>query len=675
MQQQRLNRLDAFTAWFAPRFTARRVAARVRLEMGADLRQRFYEAAGSGRRTQGWVKTSGDANAQTIGYIAQTRNVARDLIRNNAYAESAVASIVDHTVGWGIVAKPAKGTPQTVADRLMAQWRAWAESTACDAEGRLDLAGIQKLVVRAMVESGEVMVRRRWRRPEDNLPIPLQLQVLEPDYLDTLKDGALPGGGRIIGGIEFDGIGRRVAYHLFREHPGSMVSGANFGESNRIPAREVLHIFKQSRPGQSRGISWFAPVITRLKDFDEYEDAALMKQKIAACLTVLTTDVDGSSSQLGGADSTDDTLDLLGPGWIGNLPPGKEVHVVNPPRVDEHASYSATVLRAIASGLGMTYEDLTGDYTGLPYSAARMSRIRHWARVEDWRWRTVIPQFCEPVWAWAQEAMAVMNRLGDAPYIAAEWTAPPPPMLEPDTEMRAYMAGMRIGAITWPDMVRERGYDPEDQLLEIAEWNKKFDAAGIILDSDPRRTTQQGFSPSSDNPTPPPKKAAAPPTPAASTETQSLTPERMVDRAFSALEIALGQAHQVNISEGAVQISTAAAPAPSVTMEAPVVNVTTPPVTVEGATVTVSPADVIIADGAIRIDAPVTVAATPVPDVFVEAPVVNVAPAEVAVTIEEGAVRVDVPPQRPMAKTVTRDEAGRITDIVERPADEEEPPA
>jgi capsid protein len=103
----------------------------------------------------------------------------------------------------------------------------------------------------------------------------------------------LPGGGRIVYGVEFDGIGQRVAYWLFPEHPGN--SAWPTVASQRIPAESVLHIFKPTRPGAIRGASWFAPVLLRFKDFDEYEDATLMKQKIAACLAVFTSDVDGDA--------------------------------------------------------------------------------------------------------------------------------------------------------------------------------------------------------------------------------------------------------------------------------------------------------------------------------------------------------------------------------------------
>lgn len=480
-----LRWLDRVTQTVAPRWTLRRLRAR----LAVDLLTRHYEAASTGRRTSGWMRTGSDANAALAPYLHTLRSDARDLIRNNAYATNALATIADHTVGWGVTAKPVRTAGAAAAQRAEALWTAWAGTTACDADGREDLYGLQKLVMRTVAESGEALVRRRWRRPEDGLPIPLQLQVLEPDYLDSMKDGLLLAtGGRVIQGVEFDALGRRVAYWLYRDHPGALTTTA--GASVRIPASELLHVYRRQRPGQVRGATWFAPVTLRLKDFDVYEDAALVKQKIAACLAVITTDVDGSAPALGVAsDSQTPAVDNLEPGMIMNATPGRSVTVVQPPTISEHKDYAETVLRAIASGLGVTYEDMTGSYTNMPFSAARMSRLRHWARVNDWRWQLLIPQFCDPVWRWAMQAAQIMG-LREAP--AAEWSAPPMPMIEPQAEAAAYRELVRIGGITWPEMVRERGYDPEQVLTEIAATNKRLDELGIVLDCDPRRTSQQG---------------------------------------------------------------------------------------------------------------------------------------------------------------------------------------
>lgn len=469
--------VDQLTAPWAPRWTLKRQRSRI----ASELMQRHYEAASAGRRTQGWRRTGGDANAVTQSGLTVTREVVRDLIRNNPYAESALSTIVNDAVGWGISA----ATPDKT---VQARWASWADTTACDADGRADLYGLQRLVMRTVAESGECLIRRRWRRPSDNLPLPVQLQVLEPDYLDTFKTTALANGSRIINGIEFGPYGRREAYWLFPEHPGTPVFGT--GASVRIAASEILHVYRGGRPGQVRGMSWFAPVVLRLKDFDDYEDAALLKQKIAACLAVLTTDVDGTAPPLGTVDPTAPAVDMLEPGQILNLPPGRQVAVVDPPSISEHKEYAETVLRAIATGLGVTYEDLTGDYTDLPYSAARMSRIRYWTHVTDWREQMLVPQFCQPVWRWAMEAGSVIDVIRGAPV--ANWTAPPMPLLDPDKEGLAIARLVRIGAVTWPEMQRERGNDPDVVLREIQDWNAKFDAAGVVLDSDPRKTTQGG---------------------------------------------------------------------------------------------------------------------------------------------------------------------------------------
>lgn len=480
--------IDRAVGYIAPQRGLMRLRARV----AADLLVRHYEAASAGRRTQGWHRSIGDANAAVGSGLSRLRDVARDLVRNNPHAESAVSTIADHAVGWGIAAKP---KPANAAAAKV--WTEWAGTPACDSDGRHDFAGLQKLAMRTVVESGEVLIRRRIRLPEDGLPIPIQLQILEPDYIDTSRTGLkLPNGGRIIHGVEFDALGRRVAYWLFPEHPGASLSmftaGSLGGASVRIRAENILHVFRQTRPGQVRGPSWFAPVILRFKDFDEYEDAQLMKQKIAACLAVLTSDVDGTAPALGTPDDTQQPgIDSLEPGMILNVPPGRSVTVVQPPTVREYADFSEISLRGIATGLHVTYEDLTGDYTDLPFSAARMSRLRHWARVEDWRWNTLIPQLCNPVWGWAMEAAMIMGLVKEPP--AAEWTAPPLPMIEPDKEGLAYQRNIRTGIMTLSEAIRERGYDPKALLAEMAKDNETLDDLGLILDSDARNTTQAGL--------------------------------------------------------------------------------------------------------------------------------------------------------------------------------------
>lgn len=478
-----MNAFDKFTAAFAPRWTLDRVRARAALTV-----TRNYDAAQPGRRTSGWTRNRGDVNALLQVAGAELRNHARDLLRNNGYTRRAQNVIANNVVGWGIV-------PKTLDPEAAALWRAWADTTECDSEGRHTFAGLQSLVIRSLVSDGEVLIRRRPRRPDDGLSIPLQLEVIEIDQLDTSKTEPVgPSGGRIEMGVEFDLLGRRSAYWIFSDHPGN-ASGGVVGVSKRIPASEIAHVFQTERPKQARGASWLATAIVPLKDLDEYEDAELVKQKIAACFAAFVTDPDGSASPIAalesGTTNSGAQVESFEPGMISHLPPGKAVTMANPPGVTNDA-FTIRNLRKIAAGLGVTYEDLTGDYSQVNFSSARMGRIVHQAYVRNWQSTVMIPQFCGAVWRWAMSAAAQAGDLGVVPL--AEWTAPPLPMIEPDKEGLAYSRLVRNGVMTFSEMVREQGGDPDAHFAEYAADQKRLDSLGIRLDSDVRAVSQAGLT-------------------------------------------------------------------------------------------------------------------------------------------------------------------------------------
>jgi lambda family phage portal protein len=243
------------------------------------------------------------------------------------------------------------------------------------------------------------------------------------------------------------------------------------------------------------GVSWFDAILLKLKDFDEYEDAALTKQKVAACLAAILTDPDGTAPALGRAQDALESerleRDWLSPGLVLNAPTGRDVTVVDPPAISEHEAFSKTILRGIAVGLGVPYEALTGDYSQSNFSSNRMARIAYWTQVEDWRWEMMVPQFYDPVWRWAMKLASVGDELID-PTIPAKWTGTPLPMIDPAQEGLALQRLLRIGALTWPEMIRQLGWDPDEVLTEIQTWNQKLDAAGVVLDGDPRKSTQGG---------------------------------------------------------------------------------------------------------------------------------------------------------------------------------------
>ncbi len=207
------NWLDRAISFAFPSIGAARMDARARIAR-ADRIRNLFEGASRSRRTDGWRAVTTDANAETFLANGRLRDVARDLVRNNAFAARAKAVIPANVVGAGIVLS-VKAARQARQDRIKGLIRDHFETTAIDADGRLNIYGLQALAMATIVEAGEVLIRRRVRRAEDGLPLPLQLQVLEPDFLDTNVDGPLGNGNYAVQGIEFDLRGQRVAYYLF----------------------------------------------------------------------------------------------------------------------------------------------------------------------------------------------------------------------------------------------------------------------------------------------------------------------------------------------------------------------------------------------------------------------------------------------------------------------------
>lgn len=481
---------ERFTFTFAPAWTVRRAALRVAL--------RSYDAASPSRRTAGWNRNRGDANAVGARAGAVLREHVRDLLRNNAWARRARSVLVNNIVGWGAMPTPVTDD-RALADRLEKIWKSWADTTDCDADGLRNFAGLQELVAGTLASDGEVLVRRRWRRPTDGYALPMQLQVLEADYLDDSKNGT-GASGPIIQGVEFNGRGECVAYWLFDRHPGSTtIQGRSF-TSSRVPARDVAHVFRNERPGQVRGISMFASVITTLKDLDQFEDGELLRQGVAASFAAFVTDIDGTGGGITttGQSTTAEEITVGGvaveeiqPGAIVSLPSGKDVKFGVPPATVD-GSFTVRNLRRAAAGIGITYEDFTGDYSQVNFSSARMGRLAQQANVRSLQNTVMEPLFLRPVWTWSMEAAQWIGLISEGALPSADWTHAPLPMIEPDKEVKASVAAVRAGLSTPDDELRGQGYSPSTFWERYAANFARIDKLGIVIDSDARKMSAAG---------------------------------------------------------------------------------------------------------------------------------------------------------------------------------------
>jgi len=450
-----------------------------------------YEAAANTRRTTGWLPLTSDINTLVFRSLDTLRARSRDMVRRNPWATNALDAFVGNCVGTGI--KPQSQHPdREIKERIQSLWLRWTDEA--DASGLTDFYGLQALACRSVAESGECLARLRPRLPKDGLSVPLQLQLLEAEHLPTSENRRLESGNYIRAGIEFDRIGRRVAYWLYREHPNDTSNPMASTELVRVPADAVLHLFRPLRPGQLRGQPWLTQVLVKLYELDQYDDAELVRKKTAAMFAgfVIKNAPEDQIVGEGPPDSSGTALAGLEPGTLQVLLPGEDVKFSTP--ADVGASYETFMrvqLRSIAAGMGITYEQLTGDLTGVNYSSIRAGLLEFRRRCEQFQHQVIVYQFCRPVWRrWIEAALLVgaLEKAGDlAPYYDAKWIPPGFAWVDPLKDIKAQIMAVRAGFKTRAEVVSEQGYDAEAIDREIAADNARADQLGLEYDSDPRR--------------------------------------------------------------------------------------------------------------------------------------------------------------------------------------------
>ena len=472
---------------------------RAALHVASGARWPVHEVAGMGRRALAWQPGNPGAVAALFASGHDLRVKSRDLVRRNAWAGNAVDAFVTNCIGTGI-------KPQSTVDHdgfreaVHTLWWDWCDEA--DAAGLTDLYGLQALACRAMLEGGECFVRLRHRRPDDGLSVPLQLQVLEAEHVPLTLNTMLAGGNVVRAGIEFDRLGRRVAYHMHREHPGDPAVRPGDHDLVRVPADRVVHLFRPLRPGQIRGEPWLARALVKLNELDQFDDATLVKAKVAALFTGFIVKPTPDDAMLGEGDADEDGAAVAGlePGTMQVLAPGEDVKFSDP--ADAGGSYGEffrNQLRAVAVAAGITYEQLSGDLSGVNYSSIRAGLLEFRRRCETIQHAVVVHQLCRPVWrqwmtsavlAGALEAPGFVKRPG--PWLSVKWIPQGWQWVDPEKEFKAVVLAIRAGLMSRSEAISAFGYDAEKIDQEIAADNARADALGLVFDSDPRRVARTG---------------------------------------------------------------------------------------------------------------------------------------------------------------------------------------
>lgn len=461
-----INILDKVVSYFSPELGLKRIQRRNAM----DILQRGYEGARKDRRTKGWNVNEFEEAAK-VAEIKTLKNRSRDLYRNNPYSYRAHNSIANNTTGTGIV-------PAIKNESLKRIWKDWANQTTVDFDGNFNFYGIQNLCMRTLSMHGSVLILRI--KTNEKKFIPLELKVVSTKFLDGSKDTIRTSTGSYIsGGIEFSAGGKRKGYWIYDKDPELEYSNSTFWKD-----QDVIHLFFQDEPGQIHGVPFGSPSMMSLRDFDDYSDAQLVRQKIASCFSIFITKTD---SEMMGTDPQDyDEFDRVEPGLIQTLEPGKSVTFASPPPADGYGEYSKNVLTGISAGYGMSYEAMTGDLSNVNYSSGRMGWLEYQRMIETWQNFILIPKLCGKVWLWFVEAGNLLGVLPKDTPKAVEWTAPGRMMIDPVKEVNGLLAQVRAGFMSWQEAVRLLGYAPEEILEEMKISKELFDEAGLQPKSDPR---------------------------------------------------------------------------------------------------------------------------------------------------------------------------------------------
>lgn len=376
---------------------------------------RMYAGAEANRLTNSKRPKNQSADGEMLGPFGadSLRAWGRALVRDNAYAWGVVDTIVSSVVGCGITAQSQLETPEgddieVVNESRDKVWSEWCE--VCDVNGQLGFAEIQQLAQREICEAGEVLIHLV-NTPSKTYrgiyrPVPLAIELIEADRLASDKDTySLRGRGenRIIRGVELDELGKPVAYWIYPEHPSSpYVSRSTTPE--RYEAKNVLHLFRKDRVGQSRGVTWFAPVMSWLRDLGVYVDNEIQASAVASCfgvaITTNGTPGPGLMPSTGGevSDDNGNRLDYLEPAMVTYLQPGETIESINPGRPNSASEpWINLMLRGIAVGTGLSYEIVARDFSKTNYSSSRTSQLEDRRRFRRWQ-RYLVNHLCQPVW-------------------------------------------------------------------------------------------------------------------------------------------------------------------------------------------------------------------------------------------------------------------------------------
>jgi len=449
-----------------------------------------YAGGAHSRIVAQWFAEIQDPNEELRHSLLELRARSRQLVRDNGEAEGLLKDFESDIVGahgarLQFRARTPRGLPRDLLnDRIESAWLRWSKRDRCTVAGYESFPALQRLMMRTVIQDGEFLALRV-RDPR--LPFGYALQPIDADQLDeTYHRAAFGSDLQIVMGVEVDRHGRPVAYHLWDRHPS--LSGR---VRQRVPAADVLHVFKRIRPGQVRGVPWFAPALVTWKLGDRYTEAELYQSLLAAAQGGFFVNKDGGFDMPIGENGKPVPLVMEAvPGQATALPAGYEFQAWQPTHpTANYVGFMKAVKRVIARAFGRSYASLTGDLSDVNFSSMRTDRVREIEQNKVHQQDTLVEQFCDVVFAdWVQMA-SVTGALGavtdDTETLRsfATWMCKGWPWIDPVKDATTAKIELDMGVTSPQRICAGKGVDFYEIVDEIADAKAYVESKGITLDA------------------------------------------------------------------------------------------------------------------------------------------------------------------------------------------------
>lgn len=454
---------------------------------------RAYSAASVDRLTSDWVFGPLSANEEVRQGLEIVRQRARELERNSPLARKFLYMVEANIVGRGFKLSVEPSSDE-VGQNLTRDFRAWSQFA--DVNGRLTFADMQRLIIRTVARDGECFVRIHRGKQYVN---GIALQVLESDFVNHDKNEILADGTSVVMGVYVDAKGTKIAYDVAKRHPGeNNYATVSYGASDKVLARDMLHVCLTDRPGQIRAVSWMASIMPRLKMLEGYMEAEIVAARIASCKQGFYKIPPGEGFQSDGTDgATGAPITDASPGVFEVMPTGWEFQQFDPQHpTTAFGSFVKECKRDIAGGLNVAYNNFANDLEGVSYSSIRSGTIE-----EREQWKVKQDQFAQMflhfVWAAWLDAKTIAEDapirvdVANAYMMRDRWTGRRWTWVDPANDMAAKKDEIALG-LTAPSIIAdEMSVDYADVQARIKADNDARSNNGLESISKPTGAAAQ----------------------------------------------------------------------------------------------------------------------------------------------------------------------------------------